>query len=342
VIFAIDEGQGLYTASNAASTASYDSPVFQLENPINAGHLIVRSATPGGTELRLQLRASSSKSALDQQPFAGPDGSPGTSYQGAMFPFWLGLNGKRYLQYRATLVAQSSVVAPRLEQVVLAPQGGAPLNFRITVPDASGSGLGANAQTAGKPFPLMVESHTARAGLPLNAWIELYAEDGAGNAVAIEPRSVKLKRGQGSIDVAFRQAVPSRACVRLGVSSGCSTLIDVHAAAPQRLRLWTDLQPPAPLWSVTAQTGQAFTMHAAVQDGWGNTLPSYLGTVSCALASPSSAKAQLPGPYSFSTADAGQHSFPAGATIDSPGEHNIVCSDVAQPSVAGQITVQAN
>jgi hypothetical protein len=79
---------------------------------------------------------------------------------------------------------------------------------------------------------------------------------------------------------------------------------------------------------VTANTAYSFTVTA--QDPYGNTIPTYLGTVKFAS---SDGSAMLPANYSFASADNGQHTF--SATLNSLGLQSITATDTVTSSFTG-------
>jgi probable HAF family extracellular repeat protein len=80
--------------------------------------------------------------------------------------------------------------------------------------------------------------------------------------------------------------------------------------------------------SITAGVAGYLTVRA--QDAYGNTVSSYVGTVSF---SSSDAKAVLPANYTFTVDDTGVHSF--GATLKTAGTQSIMAADIAMAGLAG-------
>src|SRR5205823_12341112 len=79
---------------------------------------------------------------------------------------------------------------------------------------------------------------------------------------------------------------------------------------------------------VTAGVSYSFAVTA--QDPYGNTTPAYLGTVTFVT---SDSQSMLPADYSFTSGDAGTHTF--AATLNTLGAQSISATDTANASIAG-------
>ena len=80
-------------------------------------------------------------------------------------------------------------------------------------------------------------------------------------------------------------------------------------------------------------------MTVTAYDAYGNVATGYTGTVSLTSSDP---HAVLPSSYTFTAADAGQHSF--AVTLDTAGTQSITATDTATSSITGTesgIAVQA-
>jgi hypothetical protein len=82
----------------------------------------------------------------------------------------------------------------------------------------------------------------------------------------------------------------------------------------------------------SATPGTAFDVTIRAVDRYGNTAPSYTGTVHFASTDPFGAA--LPADYTFTEADAGVHTFAAGATLFTAGSQTITVSGTGLPAGA--------
>jgi uncharacterized repeat protein (TIGR03803 family) len=87
--------------------------------------------------------------------------------------------------------------------------------------------------------------------------------------------------------------------------------------------------------SISAGTPQTFTV--TVQNADGTTDTGYTGTVTFTSADPYGAT--LPGDYTFTAADAGVHTFAAGATLYTAGTWDVTATDTATSSITGTVNV---
>jgi hypothetical protein len=88
--------------------------------------------------------------------------------------------------------------------------------------------------------------------------------------------------------------------------------------------------------SVTA--GTAFDVTVMVVDAYGNTVPTYLGTVHFSTTDPDP-RVILPADYVFMAADRGKHTFSGGATLDTTGDQIIRVTDTLDNTLTGSVTV---
>jgi hypothetical protein len=113
--------------------------------------------------------------------------------------------------------------------------------------------------------------------------------------------------------------------------TGASNHVQVNAAAASALNV---AGFPSP---TTAGVSQSFTVTA--QDAYGNTAPSYRGTVKF---SSSDSRAGLPSNYTFNSSDNGVHSF--SATLKTVGSQTLTATDATTSPITGSqsgITVNA-
>jgi hypothetical protein len=101
----------------------------------------------------------------------------------------------------------------------------------------------------------------------------------------------------------------------------------VNAAAPSSIAMTA---PPS------ATAGTAFDVTVTALDAYGNTAPSYAGTVHFTS---SDTRATLPSDYTFTSADAGSHTFAGGVTFDTAGAQSVTATDTASSSLSGSATV---
>jgi hypothetical protein len=87
----------------------------------------------------------------------------------------------------------------------------------------------------------------------------------------------------------------------------------------------------------TAGTAGTFTVTA--DDAYGNKTTGYLGTVTFTC---SDAQAVLPANYTFTSTDAGVHTFTNGATLKTAGKKTIVATDTVTSTITGKQTVTVN
>ena len=93
---------------------NYVSPAYDLQGRTPA-RISWEAAVPANTAVQLQLRGGDSEEALDAAVWTGPDGE-GSFYEesGSVV---VGMDGARWLQYRATLVHGNGCRSPGLSEV---------------------------------------------------------------------------------------------------------------------------------------------------------------------------------------------------------------------------------
>lgn len=91
---------------------------------------------------------------------------------------------------------------------------------------------------------------------------------------------------------------------------------------------------PAP-----SETGAGEPVTVTAEDAYGNTVPSYTGTVHFTS---SDSGATLPADYTFTSADAGTHTFSGGVVFAHEGSQSVTAADTANGSITGSDTVQVN
>jgi hypothetical protein len=96
------------------------------------------------------------------------------------------------------------------------------------------------------------------------------------------------------------------------------------------------LTPPAS----SVQAGTPFSVTVTAQDGNGNTITDYTGTIHFTS---SDGHATLPANYTFTSADHGAHTFAKpGGTLRTPGSQTIMVNDTVATGVTGSTTVMVS
>jgi hypothetical protein len=113
--------------------------------------------------------------------------------------------------------------------------------------------------------------------------------------------------------------------------SGSQSGIVVNAAATSQFAVSGFPSP------ITA--GTAGTFKVTAEDAYGNKTTGYTGTVKFTS---SDAQAVLPGNYTFTSTDAGVHTFTNGATLKTAGSQTIVATDTVTSTITGKQTVSVN
>jgi hypothetical protein len=186
---------------------------------------------------------------------------------------------------------------------------GSSFSFTVTAQDQSGNtitGYGGTVQ-----FSSSDPQATPGAGLPANSTLTL-----------------GTKTFSATLKTAGAQTITATD-VTTGVNGSAS--ITVNAAAATHFKLVV----PA-----TSEKGLAFSALVLARDPYGNTAPSYRGTV--ALTSSDTA-ATLPGSYTYTATDAGQHVF--GITFNtvnsvSPFTQSLTATDSVTSSITGTASSQ--
>jgi hypothetical protein len=85
--------------------------------------------------------------------------------------------------------------------------------------------------------------------------------------------------------------------------------------------------------------GTPFDVSVTAQDRYNNTVTSYTGTIHFSSAD---RQAVLPSDYSFTSGDAGMHTFTSGATLKTAGNQTVTATDTATASITGSASVAVN
>jgi hypothetical protein len=86
----------------------------------------------------------------------------------------------------------------------------------------------------------------------------------------------------------------------------------------------------------SATAGSPFSVTVTAKDSSGNTVPTYTGTIHFTS---SDTQAVLPANYTFTSGDAGSHSFSSGVTSKTAGSQSVSVSDTVQTAATGSATV---
>jgi hypothetical protein len=188
-----------------------------------------------------------------------------------------------------------------------------PTHFAISSPSGA---------TAGSAFSFAVtaEDQFNNTVFDYNGTVHFTSSDGQ----AILPANSTLTNGTGTFSATLKTAGNQTISATDTVSSsitGTSSPIQVQAATA------THIFVSAP---ASATAGASFSFTVTPQDQFNNTATSYSGTVHFTS---SAAKAVLPANYTFTTADAGVHTF--AATLRSAGSQSITTADTATPTIFG-------
>jgi fibronectin type 3 domain-containing protein len=192
------------------------------------------------------------------------------------------------------------------------------------------------------PTFVLRTSTTAVAGVPFNLFVQVV--DGTGQSIptytgtvhfsssdpaATLPSDYTFQASEGGVhtftNLIFTTSLSQTIIVADTANPAITKTLNfkVNPGAATHFNIFA---PPA----VTA--GEAFTMTVIAADAFGNRVNGYRGTV---LFKSSDAAATLPGNYSFTDADQGQHVFTAGA-------RTALVADTANSSLKSKITVQVN
>jgi hypothetical protein len=77
------------------------------------------SVTPEETDIRFQIRSSTTEAGLGSENFVGPGGSPSTNYTDADTNIWSGHNTHQWIQFKAYLIATNEGKTPILQDVTI-------------------------------------------------------------------------------------------------------------------------------------------------------------------------------------------------------------------------------
>lgn len=331
---AIDEGAGLYAAANASTEAYYESSVFDLDAPLSRAVLFFDADTPEGTEVAFQVRSAGSEEALADVTFVGPNGTDKTWYTDSGSALDGAHDGDGVLQYQVRLSSSSSTVAPILNQVVIVTRGDT-LDRLDIVPQDEGPWV------AGSEHTVDVSLWTAEGqAIPVSGTLSLTVEDeGTGEAMELLDDAVLLDEGEGTATVSLIRGGTMRICAELAGVSGCSDSIEVVADTADYLDVSSPTIPTmGDLWTPHVAPGDTFPVVVVARDRYGNQAGDYLGTIRCEFWQQGMVGVATPD-YTFTSGDAGTHTFPDIGGIGAAGEYSIVCRDIETSALGGAMAV---
>ena len=180
--------------------------------------------------------------------------------------------------------------------------------------------------TAGQAFPVSVTAEDAQ-GNPVTSYggtVHFSSSDTSTGVVL--PADSTLTNGQGTFAVTLiKSGTPSLTVSDAANNLSTSANVTVNAAAANKLVLASG--------SATVTAGSRFSFTVTAQDPFGNTDPSYAGSVHFTTSDPS------PGVVPpNSTLTNGQGTF--SATLNTAGSQTITGTDTATASITGSLTVR--
>jgi hypothetical protein len=185
---------------------------------------------------------------------------------------------------------------------------GTPFDLTVTAVDPFG-------QTAlGYTKTVQISSTDGQAALPVN-----YAFTLGDNGMHTFSNGVTLKTAGNETVIATDTVT--------GSITSSATVAVTPAAADHFLITIPD----------SVSSGTAFDVTITVVDAYGNTVPTYLGTVQFGSTDPDPCIILTPD-YTFQTSDGGSHVFTAGITLITPGDETITVTDTGG-GISGSVTV---
>jgi photosystem II stability/assembly factor-like uncharacterized protein len=198
--------------------------------------------------------------------------------------------------------------------------GGPPTHFSVTGPPGA---------TAGSAFPVTVGALDA-AGTLSTAYLGT-VHFASPNGTALLPANYTFTSSDNgahpfpvTMDTAGVRTITVTDTANGSVTGSASVLVSAAAATHLGLTL-----PP------TGTAGSAFDVTVTALDSYGNTDPSYRGTVQLGC---DDTQATLSGPSAFAASDNGVHLF-SGVTLRTAGTRSLTATDTGNASITGSGTV---
>jgi uncharacterized delta-60 repeat protein len=144
------------------------------------------------------------------------------------------------------------------------------------------------------------------------------------------PADSTLTNGSGSFSVTLKTAVTESLTAtdtNTATITGTEGGITVNPAAAATLQV---------SGTATATAGTAATVTVTALDAYGNVATGYTGTMHFTS---SDGQATLPGDYTFTSSDAGTHTFTNGVTLLTAGSQSVTATDTASGSITGALKV---
>ncbi len=199
----------------------------------------------------------------------------------------------------------------------------------------------------------IVHPSTTTAGSPITPAVVVLAQDAVGNTVLTFTGNVTITINTGPPGAALTGTTTVAAVAGVatftnlvldslgtytlqaaaaGTSSATSLPFNVVAGAATNLGVI--VTPPV------VQAGDSLSIVVTARDLSGAIDPSYRGTIRFTA---TDNQATLPPDYTFTAGDAGVHAFPNSATLQTPGAHLVVATDLANAQITGSqlVTVSA-
>jgi hypothetical protein len=94
--------------------------------------------------------------------------------------------------------------------------------------------------------------------------------------------------------------------------------------------------------AATVTAGTPFDVTVKAVDPFGQTALGYRGIAQFTSSDPLTVPQDLPGNYTFTSADAGQHTFTNGVTLKTAGSQTVTATDTGTSSISGSAAVSVN
>jgi hypothetical protein len=241
----------------------------------------------------------------------------------ANYPFVAGDNGVHTFTNGVTLVTSGSQTIIATDTGTSTITGSA--SIVVSAAAATHFTVSAPATTAGVAFAVTVTARDQfnNTATGYTGAVHFTSTD----SQAALPANNTLTNGTGTFTATLKTAgnqTLTATDTNVGSLTG-STTVAVTAAAASHLMIGA----PA-----TATAGSAFNVTVTALDAFGNTAPSYTGTIHFTL-SDSGSGAAAPADYPFVPGDAGVHTFNNGVTFVTAGSQTVTATDTSTSSITG-------
>jgi hypothetical protein len=210
------------------------------------------------------------------------------------------------------------------------------------------------------PLQLTPQPFTATAAIPFNGIVAQFTDPGSDGTVGDYTATISWGDGQSSAGTitagsgSLFTIAGTNTYVEEGNYAVSISLQDIGGASASASSVATVAPAAAAQIVLTASpntiAGTGIDVTVQVEDALGHTVPGYTGTVHFTSTDP---EALLPADYTFTTADAGVHTFSNGVVLKTAGPETITATDtvvaslvstalvVVKPGVAAQLIVAA-